>query len=210
MPFWDEIEAQATVDSWRSLFFSPTSYWLLVAALETINTRRGWGKPDDATWDEIEAALAQAALEMSRGGMLGQVVYMATLALPDNMLLCDGSSHNRVDYPDLYAALHSAFIDDADTFHTPNLIGVFARGSIVSNIGSTGGEAAHTLTVAEMPTHTHGYTVVVPNVDLESPGAPDAFAGGVGPVVNTGSAGGGGSHNNLPPYMELMPCLIAR
>ncbi len=77
---------------------------------------------------------------------------------------------------------------------------LLSAGDIYAN-GATGGEAAHTLTVEEMPSHTHasqGY----------------AYAGGSGAYTvlatngddtdkTTLPTGGGQSHNNMPPYLAV-------
>jgi len=76
---------------------------------------------------------------------------------------------------------------------------------------STGGEATHVLTSAEMPSHTHALTVAFSNVTpLNSASYPSGFNSnnsgtGVVPTANGGPAntGGGGAHNNMPPYLAV-------
>lgn len=73
--------------------------------------------------------------------------------------------------------------------------------------GTTGGEKAHTLTVNEIPAHAHteNGAVMVWNTTIGNVGAVPArkemaSAALVSPALNTGSTGGGQSHNNMPPY----------
>lgn len=145
--------------------------------------------------------------------MIGSVVPVVWSVLPDYMLPCDGSQYDRVDYPDLYAALDSIYIVDADTFRTPDLVGrtVLGTGNYLGTdflVDDAGGTMTHVLTESEMPTHTHGYSSAAANLTTIGVGAPEATA--VPFPSLTDAAGGGGAHNNMQPYRALKYALIAR
>jgi microcystin-dependent protein len=78
-------------------------------------------------------------------------------------------------------------------------------------IGATGGETAHTLTLAEMPTHHHAAsagqfeTATGFGSAFYASGANSATTEGGTAVLqpNTADTGSGGSHNVMQPYMVV-------
>ena len=105
------------------------------------------------------------------------------------------------------------------TFALPNLQGrtpMHMGGGFT--IGSFGGEATHTLSQGEMPTHTHAVqgdsaaaTIATPsgNVWAASPASPFSNTSNTTMLGATiGTAGGGQPHNNLQPFLVLN-CVIA-
>ena len=69
------------------------------------------------------------------------------------------------------------------------------------HIGDSGGEATHTLTVEEMPSHTHS-TPVKSGLYTTIEGSGNTWV----PIYNNeyvGYSGGGQAHNNMPPYLVV-------
>lgn len=145
------------------------------------------------------------------GSLIGSMMPYPGELPPDGCLPCDGEEYLREDYPELYAyLLGSPYAIDSDTFMTPYFPGrvVMAANEDYFPHDEVGAET-HTLTVDEIPAHSHTYTPAVLNLDLESPGAPDIFGAGVGSSTNTGNTGGGDAHNNLQPSIAFNWCIVA-
>lgn len=114
----------------------------------------------------------------------GIIIWSGSIAnIPQGWFLCDGNN-GTPNLTDRFV-LHA----DADSGGT-------------NDVGATGGASTHTLTEAEMPSHTHGYYV-----HDDSSGASD-YDTGVSAAINqqtknTLSAGSGDAHNNRDKYYAL-------
>lgn len=98
-------------------------------------------------------------------------------------------------------------VDDAMSARFPVGVGEFDNSGEVA-VTETGGEDKHTLNEAELPDHSHTFSVnrAVNGDDAAGPGEllmanrNVADAGGAEPDVSISGGGGGEGHNNLPPY----------
>lgn len=141
----------------------------------------------------------------------GFVKAFAGSVPPVGWMICNGAELLRSAYPELFNAIGTAYGSSGPLyFNLPDLRGrvlVGLDGAQVefANLGKTGGAKTHALTIAEMPAHTHG---IPTRIGLDDSNF--SFNGGVssdrthvGPEFSTNSAGGGGAHNNLQPYVTL-------
>lgn len=136
--------------------------------------------------------------------------------VPTNFVLADGRALSRSTYAvlfDRYGTTWGAG-DGSTTFNIPDLrgrtivapdaMGGADAGRLSANqaLGNTGGEEKHTLSVAEMPSHSHttsGSTIVItPTFGRAFPSGSDGFLSS-----GTDATGGGASHNNMQPYAVL-------
>lgn len=167
---------------------------------------------------------------------LGAILPFAGDTAPTNYLLCFGQAVSRtVTYAALFALIGTTYGtgDGSTTFNLPDLrgraiAGQDDMGGTSANrltglsggvdgdvLGGTGGEESHTLSTAEIPSHTHGlnYKSGVsgalgdgPLASYSTPSESTTFAGSSPDgTYNTmiANAGGGGVHNNVQPTIIL-------
>jgi microcystin-dependent protein len=92
----------------------------------------------------------------------GSITQFAASSAPTGWLICDGSNVSRTTYAALFAVIGTTYGsgDGSTTFGIPNLKGRIPVGfdsgqAEFDGLGETGGAKTHTLTVNEMPSHTH-------------------------------------------------------
>jgi microcystin-dependent protein len=117
------------------------------------------------TLNELAAALgddANFATTITNAlSPVGSVTAYALATPPAGWLLCDGTVHDISSYPALGAGLGSTYGGNGTTtFAVPNLkgrmpVGLDSAQTEFDALAETGGAKTHTLTQAQMPSHTH-------------------------------------------------------
>lgn len=153
------------------------------------------------------------------GAMTG---YGGTTA-PAGWLLCDGSAISRTTYASLFTAIATTFGvgDGSSTFNIPDLRGrviagqddmggsaasrltTAAGGVDGATLGAVGGTQTHTLTTAQIPSHTHTTTAsssTITNV-VKDDGNPTGNTAMVPGSTASSSAGSGNAHPIVQPTL---------
>ncbi len=162
---------------------------------------------------------------------VGEIRWVGFDFAPPGWAPCDGQILQISQFTPLFALIGTRFGGNGTSnFALPDLRGrvVIGEGTgpglTTRSIGDEGGDEAITLTVNQMPAHSHPAMASSHTASSDAPGGrvlanatadgpdPKIYSSGQGNVAlgasTIGSVGGGEAQNNMPPFVTLN-CIIA-
>lgn len=184
--------------------------------------------------------LASVAVDLSFLVPTGVVNSYAGEIAPSGWLMCSGGTFSGTEYPALASLLGSKYgAVSGDNYRLPDLRGRTVAGldnmggtdagrlDLANTLGTTAGSQTHTLTSAEMPSHTHtqnahghtlgggqefgtffggnggGFATFALAVNAINQGTYQGPYSAMNTTATNQNTGGGGAHNNMQPTMLL-------
>lgn len=150
----------------------------------------------------------------------GVVMPYAAATAPTGWLLCYGQAVSRATYAALFDVIGTTYGagNGSTTFNLPDMRGRVPAGkdnmggvaanrltTIANNLGTAGGAEEHTLTVGQMPSHSHAIRFKNAGTAGSGSGLMRSNAGSDdgGSQAFADATGTGGAHNNVQPSLVL-------
>jgi len=201
LPAFDSVPSGDTLTSW-----TVNAVWrkVIADALTTLLNPNVWSGSDvqieDAQFEVVRLIDALYG-DVQVAGVIGEIMFYAGLSLPPDFLDADGTLRSRFDFPELFDVIGYQYGGSDDNFNMPDLrhrtvVGYHGGFAPFNTIGADVGELEHTLTVAEMPAHSH---VILRSVAGGNQPRVPAGVTTASTSTSTQSSGGDEPHNNVQP-----------
>lgn len=132
---------------------------------------------------------------------VGSIQMWSAVNPPVGWLICDGSSFNSADYPELNTHLGSSTLPNFSGRMPLSTGNSSTNGSTNHTLGQSGGEETTILSVAQIPSHTHGIQFNNRSKSGSGPEVSDLTESN--DESSTENEGNGQAHNNMPPFYGI-------
>lgn len=198
----------------------------LLSSCVVMRMRWLWQNPiepiTDSEYNDIIEMIEQAEANLMTSFAIGQIIpSVADLSVNTNLLKLDGSIVLQSDYPELTSVLPASWLSGGNII-LPDMNEKSIHGDNGANIGDIVGENDVTLTISEMPSHTHTqnphqHSEFTVNSIPTAAGLEPALASLVTVVptvtglttATNNNTGGDGSHNNVPESLSVNYWIVA-
>jgi hypothetical protein len=174
-------------------------------AITKLTNEWEWEAVGDDVADVVAAC--KEIVESWYSDMLIGSVFPWIITPPAGWLLLDGSTHANADYPELTALLPAHLISGAN-FTLPDVTDAFPFGVVDEDNGAAvAGSNTLTLSVAQLPSHSHLYVPPALTIPVGPP--PATPVGGIGTPTQTGLTGSGDDIDKRPRRFGLIYAVYA-
>ena len=186
----------------------PETLAVLLYALDKIASHKAWLDYRGEFMSDEDIELIHELVDLAADDIMRPIVMIPVGAImmwqktipPSNWLKCDGGAYYVAEWPELFDVLGYFWGGSGAQFATPDFEdwSPMGAGGVVG-LNDFAGSITHTLTTAQMPSHTHRVpkqsATVNAAVNVATPAArTDTLAT---PQIITDATGGGEPHNNL-------------